>query len=276
MKTLIATFLLLATLPLAAQLVPFEDTPPVKPTEGPLTPDVSLDAAPGGTPPAAGTAPAAEPTPAALDDEVLKALQKLSPEKRQKYALLISEASKLVQGIRIQEALERIFEAEAIYADYHGLQNLKGAAYTKVRDFEKATQCFKRTLELNPNSMEAKFNLAEMSFVEKQYEQALADFNQLLKDNPRFPAQTRNLLLYKIYLSTLLLDRDAEAEKMLAGFNYMSDTPEYYYANAAKQFHAKDDEGAREWLKSASRIYDKGLQDLFIDSLVEVGWIQTL
>ncbi len=279
-------FVIFAAFPLGAQS-PANDlkvdslTPsaPVAP-DGPLTPDIKLDTdvvpAPG-KPAASGSKDPATANPVipGLEDSNILG-EDLTQEEKEKFVRLLQEAAELVGGIRIQEALERILEAERIYPDFFALYNIKGAAYTKVRDFEKATACFEKCLELNPESTEARFNLAEMSFVQKDFDAALGKFRKLLADNPRFPARTRNLVRYKIYLVLLKSGKTEEAEKLLSEFNYMSDTPEYYFANAAKAFEADDKAGARDWLKSASRIYDRSLQDLFVDSLVELGYIETL
>ena len=44
----------------------------------------------------------------------------------------------------------------------------------------------------------------------------------------------------------------------------------------ATAFAQDKKEDAEEWLSSAAKIYPKELNDVYQDSLVEVGWLQTL
>jgi tetratricopeptide (TPR) repeat protein len=244
-------------------------TPTEPPVEGGLNIETGLNPSKPVTP-APGGAPAQEVV--ALPESA----KALSPEDQEKLRILLTEASAFVQGIRVQEALERIFEAQQMAPEYAVVYNLEGAAWTKAKEFDKAKVAFKKCLSLDPESLEARFNLAELEFVSKNYEQALLAFDTLIADEPRFPARTRNLILYKIFLCNLMLDNTEKVNEMLAAFNYMSDTPEYYYANAAIAFHADDKDEARSWLRSAARIYSRMMQELFVDSLVELKWIETL
>ncbi|MEM8952772.1 MAG: tetratricopeptide repeat protein [Verrucomicrobiota bacterium] len=255
------------------QLEMTPDTPVPGAGEGGLTIDTGLKpSAPSSSPPA----PATPQGQAAPSFDLPESLAHLSPEDQNKLRMLISEASQFVQGIRVQEAFERIFEAQQMAPDLAIVYNLEGAAWTKAKDFDKARVAFEKCLALEPSSMEARFNLAELDFVAKEFESAIAKFQDIIENEPGFPARTRNLILYKIYLCNLMLENTEAAEEMLAEFNYMSDTPEYWYANAAKHFKAGDEDEARSWLRSASRIYNRMMQDLFVDSLVELHWIETL
>ncbi len=245
---------------------------PTAPPAGPLTPAVSLDDVPA----APGSPAPVEEGPIVISDAMKEALAGKTEEVQQRFARLLGQAGQLIQENQTQGALELILEAEAIEADFFALHNLKGAAFSKIRDFDKATASFKRCLELNPGSMEARFNLAEMDFVQKRYASAFEAFTAILRDNPKMPAQTRSLLHYKNYLCLLVLDKADEADAVFKTFRFDSDTPEYYFANAAKSFHAGEKDEARGWLGSAGRIYHQSLVALYLDSLVELGWIETL
>jgi tetratricopeptide (TPR) repeat protein len=253
----------------AEVITPVEIVDPAQaPPEGGLTIDTGLQPSKPVTPTPASAAPPVVPLPpSALS---------LPPEQQERLRVLLAEAASFVQGIRIQEALERIFEAQQISPDLAVVYNLEGAAWTKAKEFEKAKIAFEKCLALNPQSLEARFNLAELAFVSKDYENARTNFQNLMSGETNFPERTRNLILYKVFLCSLMLDDMEKADELLASFNYMSDTPEYYYANAAMSFNADDKDDARSWLRSASRIYSRMLQDLFVDSLVELEWIETL
>ncbi|MEM7145166.1 MAG: tetratricopeptide repeat protein [Verrucomicrobiota bacterium] len=253
-------------------IAPGDAAPPPTP-EGGLTIDTGVKAPQPSTSTPAPTAPDGQSAP---NFELPDSTAHLTPEQQEKLRALLTEASQFVQGIRVQEAFERIYEIQQMAPDLAIGYNLEGAAWTKAKDFDRARAAFEKCLALEPESMEARFNLAELDFVAKEYESSLGKFSALIEDEPRFPARTRNLILYKIYLCNLMLENTEAAEEMLAEFNYMSDTPEYWYGNAAKHFKAGDEDEARSWLRSASRIYSRMMQDLFVDSLVELHWVETL
>ncbi len=218
------------------------------------------------------------------------ALKGLQAEEIQRLGKLINEAAQFIQGIRLQEGLANLFEAELLAPDLFQIHNLRGAAYTKMRDFEKARASFVRAIELAPNVFHAQFNLAEIEFVTQNYEKAEQEFQRLLEENPKMDAGTKNLLEYKILICSLKQDNLAGANKQLAKFSYLDDTPAYYVSNAAIEFsksakakEANDsvakleaDEAAQQWIQSARNIYTEQQMEVFLDALVEAKWIETL
>ena len=78
-------------------------------------------------------------------------------------------------------------------------------------------------------------------------------------------------------LDNLQQKKDSEADQILKTFDqYDADSPAFYYGNAVKLFIKENKEGANEWLESAKRIYPKEVNEVYNDSLVEMGWLETL
>jgi Flp pilus assembly protein TadD len=232
-------------------------------------------------------------------------LKKLSAADRAKLGQLLQDASTFVSGIRIQEALERLLEAKSIAPELFTTHNLLGAVYTKIRDFPKAREHFAKAVEIAPRAFMARFNLTEIDFVEDKHAEALAGFKPLIeklkeedkqireaaKDQRRpyteaerkglvaradATASTIKLIEFKVLICHLKLGDQASAKAVLDTFNYLEDTPGFYYGNAAFAFQADDQDKAQQWLGSAEKIYGRGLLEIYTDSLIETGWIQTL
>ena len=176
----------------------------------------------------------------------------------------------------LAEAFEKIIEAEAITPDLYQLHNLKGAAYTKIRDFPKARLSFQKALELNPSAFMSRFNITELDFVEHKFADAEKNFKKLLADSPKMNLGTRRLIDFKILITLVSQDKDAEAREIQATFNYLEDTPAFYFGNAAFAFHEKDEDEARGWIRSAERIYSPQEVSVYVDSFIEMGWIDNL
>ena len=184
-----------------------------------------------------------------------------------------------------REGLDRLIRIEAISPDLYQTYNLRGAIYTKLRSFDKARAAFERSLELQPNVIESSFNLAELDFVEKKFPEAEAAFRKLGEDFARHferSPETGKLVEYKLFISVLMQSeapgdsKEKEALAMLETFDYLDDYPVYYYSQAALAFFRDNKEEAEEWLASAAKIYSKPVQTIYVDALVEMGWVDAL
>lgn len=221
--------------------------------------------------------PAAEVAPA----QDLPGVEKLSEEQKKALVAGMGEVSNFLRGVRLLESLEKLNEIEAITGPNHYLENLRGAVYTKMRRFDKARDHFSKALELakglNAEAFHPRFNLAELDFVEKHWDAARDAFQKLLKDPGKPNTSSDTLINFKILICNLQQKKESEAELMMKDFDpYDADSPVYYYANAVKLFVKDDKDGANEWLESARRIYPKEVNEVYNDSLVEMGWLETL
>jgi len=228
--------------------------------------------------------------PKAEEDPSLDKLKSLKPEQVEKIKKAINEASSFVGGIRLQEALQRLAEAEAIEPDLFMVHNLKGAVFTKMRLFDPARESFKKARQLNPGSFHPKFNLAEIDFVEAaskaragdetgaatQFATAQKQFEALVAGNA--DEGTRKLMQFKIVICQLKQGQVGEAEKSVKGFSYIDDEPVYYMGHAAIEFHKGDKAEAQTWIDSANNIWRTAPQSvtIYMDSFIEVGWVETL
>lgn len=224
----------------------------------------------------AGQAPAVA-APAAS----IPGLEKLTPNENAQVAKDLADVANFMGGVRLQEALEKLNEAEKLTGDFHLVSNLRGAVFTKMRDFKSARTEFEKAIVLTKNlpreSFHPKFNLAEINFVEKKWDDARKQFTELLNDANLPDASTGRLIKYKLLICDLQQKKTAAATAALDQFDqYDNDSPAFYFAQAAAAFAAEKKDDAEEWLSSAAKIYPKELNDVYQDSLVEVGWLQTL
>ena len=218
----------------------------------------------------------ASSSPFIFAQDTPKKFESLGEKQKNQLIILLRDAAKLVNGVRVQESLEKIISAENIVIDYAPLLNLKGAAYTKIRDFDKAQASFAKALEIEPTSVMTKFNLYEMYFVKKQYKEAEAAFKNFIKNNKEIPQSTATLVQYKILICALKQDDKEHAKSILDQFDFLDDEPLFYYGNAAINFQKDDINEANSWLIAASRIYKPEVNNLYKDSLIEAGWIENI
>jgi tetratricopeptide (TPR) repeat protein len=218
-----------------------------------LASSTALDAAP------------ASPAPRPVQD-----FSNLTQDKRNEFAEIYQEASRLFQQKRIFETLEKLDAAERIFPDSAALLNLRGVALIEFRSFDKATAAFTRALEINPEMPGVKFNLAEIAFVTHDWKAAAERFEALIPQLSKDDTGLLRLIEYKILLSKLKLGQVDDARKLATKYDFLDDSPFYYYAQASLAYHDGKPEDAQQWLGRATRIFrTSALLSPWQDTLME-------
>lgn len=188
------------------------------------------------------------------------------PEDRYKTAYVRSaqafSRNDLESSIRLLEIAEEAKPGQANTA------NLRGAIYTRRRDWPKAQAAFEEALKLQPELPMAQFNLGEVLFLNQKYGEARERFQIFLNSQPK-----NDLGLYKIYLCDLLGGNTAKAQDFLNSLEPNPSSPIYYFSKAAEAFVKGDKPAAMQFVESAYRIYPADANATFADSLVEKGYL---
>lgn len=185
------------------------------------------------------------------------------------YQKLYNEAAQALQQKDYTLALSKLGDLEKAFPNIANVWNLRGAIYTEQRDFAKASEAFARAFDLDKKAFAPRFNLAEILFLQKKYPEARAKFEALLAEDAK-----NDLARYKIFLCLLANGEKVDAEKVLNQFDFAGDMPAYYFAHAAWEFSKNNAAEAQGWLQSAGGIYSQQANMLFIDSLVELGYLK--
>lgn len=179
------------------------------------------------------------------------------------------QAAQAFANNQFDEALRLLDEADKIEPNVsHGF-NLRGAIFTKKRDFDQAEAMFKKTLEIDPGMNLALFNLGEVAFLQKNYPEAKKRFQRFIEKNG-----SNDLGEFKIFLCDLMGGNVEAARKAAKAFPLSPTTPLRYYALAAVAFQDGKEEEAVEYIRSAAAIYPPGQNNAFADSFLELGWLK--
>ena len=146
--------------------------------------------------------------------------------------------------------------------------NIRGAIFTRKRDWAKAEEAFRLALKLQADLPMAQFNLGEVLFLNNKYPEAREKFQIFINSQPN-----NDLGLYKIYLCDLLGGNTSKAGSFLDSLKPSPNSPIYYFSKAAEAFHKGDKVAATEFVTSAYRIYPPDANSTFADSLVEKGYL---
>jgi tetratricopeptide (TPR) repeat protein len=222
--------------------------------------------------------PAGE-APAAAQQELLpnqRAFLNLPEERRKDFVKHLGEATRLFQQKRIFETLEEIGKAFAIFEDSPELYNLRGSCFVEMRAFDKALADFRKASTFSENNPSIDFNIAEVLFVTKQWQEASDLFEKIMKTLPPENIALGRLVEFKILLCKKKLGLDDEVTILAEKYDFLDDSPYYYYAQAALAYESKDLIKAEEWLAIAGRIFrDPNVLAPWQDTLVEYGYIKS-
>lgn len=222
---------------------------------------------------------AQNPKPVDKSIDQLSAAQRefsnLPEEKRNQFTKFFTDAQRYFSSVRVFETLEALNEAEKIFPNSLEVWNLRGSCYVEMRFFDKAELAYKKALEISPNNLSVKFNVAECMFVSRQWQSAHDKFQELLKLMPPNATAITRLIEFKIFLCKKKLGLDQEAMILAEKYDYQDDSPYHYYVNAVVAFDKKDLDGAEKWMARANRIF-KNPQILtpWQDTMIEYGYIK--
>lgn len=207
----------------------------------------------------------------------LTELQALSEDDKKNYLQHLQQCQTLFSQRRIFECLAEVHSAHLIYDKNPVSLNIQGSCYVEFRDFEKASRCFKKSLAQDPRNLNVRFNIAEVAFVMKKYEESKKLFSSLAEElgDSKNHGSVQHIIQFKVFLCHIKTDQEAKAQAMLEKADFLDDSPFFYYAKAAIA-HSKDDgKEANQWVQRASRIYPPAEIQIWQDSLIEVGYVKS-
>ncbi len=173
------------------------------------------------------------------------------------------------------EALKQLDAIDARQPDLAESQNLRGVILMRQGVYDKAEAALRKALELDPKFWNARFNLAEIPFLQKNWTDARNRFEKLLTENAaELQPEASQLIQYKILLTYLLEGKDNMVDSILAKFELSADTPAVQYSKAAIALQNKNPQEAKDWTATAEKNFSPALNKLFAESFYEIGWLE--
>jgi len=145
---------------------------------------------------------------------------------------------------------------------------LRGDIYAAQKLWDRAEKDYQTVLHLDGTSVQIKFNLAEIEFLQKKYDAARPGFAAL----EQLP-DMGDLAAYKVFQCDLFGGHEHTAAQELDAFNQVGSNASYYFANASWSLYHHQTEDARGWLTSAANIYAPDKFGLYAASLIDLGYM---
>ena len=198
----------------------------------------------------------------------------VAPSKSELEAMY-SKAFRDFDANNFPEALKELDEIDVRQPDLAESQNLRGVILMRQGIYDKAEAALHEAVRIDPKFWNARFNLAEVPFLKKDWAEARSRFQQLLSGNESdLEGDAAQLIQYKILLTYVLEGKENMVDAMLAKFELAPDTPAVQYANAAIALQHKNTKEAKDWMGAAEKKFSPQLNKLFAESLYEVGWLE--
>ena len=170
----------------------------------------------------------------------------------------------------LDAALGKVNQAIELNSQNRDAFLLRASIYAEQKKWDKAEYDYDVALVIDPDSPIVKFDLAELAFMQKKYDDARPSFAELEQDK-----DLGDFATYKVFLCDLFGVHEAVAAKELDAFDQVGGNPSYYFANAAWDLVHNKPEDAADWLKSASRIYSDDPKKFqhYSSSLTDLGYL---
>ena len=202
------------------------------------------------------------------------AADNVAPSKAELEAMY-DKAFRAFDANNFPDALKELDAIDARQPDLAESQNLRGVIMMRQGIYDKAEAALHEALRIDSKFWNARFNLAEIPFLKKDWTEARNRFQELLSSNAsELQGEATQLIQYKILLTYLLEGKENMVDSILAKFELSPDTPAVHYANAAIALQQSKTKEAKDWIAQAEKNFSPQLNKLFAESLYEVGWLQ--
>src|SRR5882724_4198302 len=187
---------------------------------------------------------------------------------------MYNAAYKAFDSNKFPEALKQLDALDAWRPDlaFSGSKNLRGVILMRQGNYDQAETALQDAVRIAPKFWNARFNLAEIPFLKKDWPQARKRFEQLL--SPDLAKEATQMIQYKIFLTYLIEGKGNMVDSMLAKLELSTDTPVVDYVKAAVALQQKNQNEAKDWINAAEKNFSPQLNKLFAESLYEVGWLE--
>jgi tetratricopeptide (TPR) repeat protein len=188
---------------------------------------------------------------------------------------MYSKAFREFDANNFSQALKELDAIDARQPDLAASKNLRGVILMRQGIYDKAEAALLEAARIDPKFWNARFNLAEIPFLKKDWVQARTRFEELLSSSQSdLASEASQLIQYKILLTYLLEGKDNMVDSILAKLELSRDTPAVDYVKAAVALQHKNESEAKDWIKVAEKNFSPQLNKLFAESLYEVGWLE--
>ncbi len=187
------------------------------------------------------------------------------------YVALLRDSMRSFSQRDFATALSIVQKAEQQYLATPMSINVRGAVAIEEKRFDEGRQLCIEALKQDPKFYPARFNLAEIPFVQGKYAEARNLFQKLQEEHPK-----DELLQFRVLLTHLLEKNDPAAREALDQVPFLSNSPIYYYSNAAWEFAHGNEKEALSWIDRGNWVFPPAKTRNYADVFYDLGWLKRI
>ncbi len=183
----------------------------------------------------------------------------------------LSTAKQAYLNGNFDEALAALDRADKSGSTAQSL-DLRGRIYREQGKLDEAAKAFESAHLSDYDAFGPRIHIADLMLQQKKFSEARSEYEKLLDlvKSPMWP----DYLRFGILMSSLGEHNQSKAREARAAILFPTETPAYYYAQAAWAFdHGNNSEG-RKWVQSAKKIFDVSKTGWFDRLLYQFGWLK--
>ena len=150
--------------------------------------------------------------------------------------------------------------------------DLQGCVYMEQGKLAKAEDAFQSAHLSNFDAFSPRIHFADVMLREKKFADARSEYEKLIGLTKT--AIWLEYLRFGVLLTYLGEHDQAGTQKALQAIVFPTETPAYYYAQAASAFSRGNNSEARKWLNTARKIFDATKTGWFDRALYQFGWLK--
>ncbi|RYD63780.1 MAG: hypothetical protein EOP83_11340 [Verrucomicrobiaceae bacterium] len=192
---------------------------------------------------------------------------------REGLALTLSSARNLFAARNIEATMTALDEVPEDFRSDPGFLTLRGACHVEKRDFKAALEDFKEAAKKKPGDPSIRFNVAEISFVLREWEEAIKGF-QVLQSQGATKGEIGALVDFKLMLCEEGRGNAAEFERRAAENLTETDTLLAAYTKAAMEFRNGQQDEAKATLAEVDKNFpERSMRAPWYDTMIEFGYV---
>ena len=151
--------------------------------------------------------------------------------------------------------------------------DLRGMVLMEQKKLDEALAAFKAAHEADPAIFAPRLHIGDALLRQQKWEEARAAYDAVMKETNILMSNER--LRFAILMTYLGEGDEAGARGAYERVTFPTETPAYYYAQAAWAFAHGTKRDGEKWMRTAADIFDAKTAAWFARLFFELGWIKT-
>ncbi len=188
------------------------------------------------------------------------------------FANLLEAAQADYQAGRLDAALTKLNQHDQARGRSGESLDLRGSIALEQGKLEDSAKSFDEAHKVQPELFAPRLHHADLLLREKKFSDAAAAYEQLARETNILTSNER--VRYGLLVALLAQHNREGAARALENIKFPTETPAYYFAQAAAEFAQGYERPAQKWIATARQIFRPELFAWFARPLYDLGWIK--